>query len=58
MPGEWKRADEPKDPADWYLGSDEFRQELLAHPSEQGGSKPTGEDIRPSAQAQAERMPR
>ena len=44
------------EPAGWYWGSDEFGQELLAHVSEQGGPKPTGEDIRPSAQAKAERM--
>ena len=47
--GEYERAG-------WCWGSDEFRHELLAHVSEQGGPKPTGEDIRPSAQAKAERM--
>lgn len=37
-----------------YLGSEEFRKELLAQVSEQAGSKHAGEDIRQSAQAKAE----
>ncbi len=44
------------EPAGWYLGSEEFRQELLAQVSEQASPKHTGEDIRQSAQAKAERV--
>lgn len=46
------------EPAGRYLGSDEFRQELLAQVSEQAGPRHTGEDIRESAQAKAEQIVR
>lgn len=44
------------EPAGWCLGSEEFRQELLAQVSEQASPRHTGEDVRQSAQAKAERI--
>jgi hypothetical protein len=44
------------EPAAWYWGSEEFRQELLAQVSEQAGPQHTGEDIRECGQAKAEGM--
>ncbi len=38
------------------MGSEEFRQDLLAQVSEQVSPKHTGEDIRQSAQAKGERI--
>ncbi len=44
------------EPHGWCLGSEEFRQELLAQVSELATPKDGGEEIRQSALAKAERM--
>jgi putative transposase len=44
------------EPKGWCLGSEEFRQELLAQVSELAGPEHRGEDIRQSAQEKAERI--
>jgi len=46
------------EPHGWCLGSEEFRQELLAPVSAQAGPRHTGEEIGESAQAKAERIVR
>lgn len=43
-------------PAGWYLGGEEFRQELLEQVNHQAGPRHIGEDIRQSAEAKAERI--
>jgi hypothetical protein len=43
------------EPHGWCLGSEEFRQELLAQASELAGPEDRGEDIRQSAEEKAER---
>ena len=40
----------------WCLGSEAFRAELLSQVSEQSGAEHSGEEIRESAQAKAERL--
>jgi hypothetical protein len=40
----------------WCLGGEAFRKELLAQMSERGAAERYGEEIRESAQAQAERL--
>ena len=44
------------EPADWCLGSEEFRQNLLAQISNLASPFHTGEDINQSAHAKAERI--
>jgi hypothetical protein len=44
------------EPHGWCLGSEEFRQELLAQVSELAGPEDRGEDIRQSAEEKAERI--
>jgi REP-associated tyrosine transposase len=44
------------EPAGWYLGSEEFRQELLEQVNHQAGPRHIGEGIRQSAQAKALRI--
>ena len=44
------------EPEGWCLGSEEFRQELLAQISRQASPRHTGEDISQSALAKAERI--
>ena len=44
------------EPTGWYLGSEEFRQELLEQVSHQAGPRHIGEDIRQSAEAKAHRI--
>jgi hypothetical protein len=40
----------------WYLGSEEFRKELLAQMSERAGAEHFGPEIRESAQEKAQRV--
>jgi hypothetical protein len=44
------------EPSGWYLGSEEFRRELLAQVGELAMPTHTGEEVRQSAQAKAERI--
>jgi len=44
------------EPEGWCLGSEEFRQELLAQVSEQASPRHAGEEVRESALAKAERI--
>lgn len=44
------------EPAGWYLGSEEFREGLLAHVEQQAGPRHTGPEVWDSAQAKAERI--
>jgi len=44
------------EPTGWYLGSEEFRQQLLEQVSHQAGPRHIGEDIRQSAEAKAHRI--
>jgi hypothetical protein len=44
------------EPQGWCLGSEEFRQELLAQVSAQTGPRHAGEEIGESRQAKAERI--
>jgi hypothetical protein len=46
------------EPPGWCLGSEEFRQELLDQVGRKAGPKHTGEEVRQSAQAKAERLVR
>ncbi|HEV2394290.1 MAG TPA: transposase [Verrucomicrobiae bacterium] len=43
-------------PKGWYLGSEEFRQELLAQVEHQAGPRHVGEEVFQSAQGKAERI--
>ena len=43
-------------PQGWYLGSEEFRQELLAQVEHQAGPRHVGEEVYQSALAKAERI--
>ena len=40
----------------WCLGSEDFRQELMARMSEQAGAEHFGEEIRESGEAKAEQI--
>ena len=44
------------EPRGWYLGREEFRQELLAQVSELATTQDGGEEIRQSALAKAQRI--
>jgi REP element-mobilizing transposase RayT len=44
------------EPQGWCLGSDEFRQELLAQVDRQAGPRHVGQEVSESAQAKAERI--
>ena len=43
-------------PCGWFLGSQEFRRELLAQVTAQAGPRHTGEEVTESCQAKAERI--
>ena len=44
------------EPREWYLGSEEFRAELLAQVERQAGPRHVGEEVTQSAQAKAHRI--
>ena len=44
------------EPPEWYLGSEEFRAELLAQVERQAGPRHVGEEVTQSAQAKAQRI--
>ena len=50
------QGDGEYEPQGWYLGNEEFRQELLAQVSVQASPRHTGVEVEQSAQAKAERI--